>query len=231
MRIDKYLAHASEYSRSQIHSLVKKGRVQINGITVTKVVNIDPDVDKVYIVQNLIKYELYSVYLFNKPAGYICANFDANEPTIFDILNLDPNKYFSVGRLDKDTEGLLLITNNGKWSNWVLKPKNHVPKQYYVEVDFEFNEKILSWNDPIPISGHVVKDYEFKFLTSKTCLLTIYEGKFHQVKQMLKFFGYNVTYLKRISFGDLMLPNDLALGEKIKLENDQIKKLKNFFDF
>ncbi|AIA29281.1 16S rRNA uridine-516 pseudouridylate synthase [Mycoplasmopsis californica HAZ160_1] len=227
IRIDRYLANATQYSRSQIHSLIKQKRVKINENTVKKIINIDLEIDQIFLDDKLVFYEEFSYFLLNKPAGFVCANIDNIHKTIFDLIDLDRNVFFSVGRLDKDTEGVLIITNDGKWANWVLKPKNHVPKVYKVIVDKDFDERIRTYREPIEIEGYSVKKYKFEFSDStRECLLTIFEGKFHQVKQMMRYFGYKVVYLQRIKFGNLVLPENLAKGEYIKLSNEEIEQLK-----
>nr|WP_237022759.1 pseudouridine synthase [Mycoplasma miroungigenitalium] len=200
--------------------------ISVNGQIINKIVNIDPFKDNVKVCDSKIKYEKHHYYMFNKPSGYLCANSDFRSKTIFDLIDLKPTQYFSVGRLDKDTEGLLILTDDGKWANWVLKPQNHIPKTYFLEIDKEFDENILNHSGPIKIDGYEVTKYDFKFLNNKQCELTIYEGKYHQVKQMLNYFGFNVVYLKRIKFGDLELSKNLKSGSLIEINTDQKTLLK-----
>ncbi|MBU4690025.1 pseudouridine synthase [Mycoplasma zalophidermidis] len=226
IRLEKFICHSTQYSRKDIVRLLKKGMITVNGKIINKIVKVDPVKDIIKVCDNEIKYEKYHYYMFNKPSGYLCANSDFRAKTIFDLFDLKPTQYFSVGRLDKDTEGLLIITNDGKWTNWILKPQNHIPKTYFLEIDKDFDEKIRKHSDSIKIDGYEVTEYDFKFLNNRQCELTIYEGKYHQVKQMMSYFGFNVIYLKRIKFGDLELPNNLKLGSLIELNNHQKTLLK-----
>ncbi|QBF34427.1 rRNA pseudouridine synthase [Mycoplasmopsis phocirhinis] len=225
-RIEKIIAHNTSYTRSQILKMIRKGNIQVNGIKIHKSILIESQKDFVLINDQPLKISKYHYYLFNKPAGYLSANSDKNDLTIFDLINLKPTQYFCVGRLDKDSEGLMIITDDGGWANWVLKPKNHIPKTYYVEVDKEFNDTIKRHSGDIKIQGYIVNKYKFKFITKNTCELTIYEGKYHQVKQMLNYFGYTVTYLKRISFGSVTLPDDLAKGQIREVDFSTISSFK-----
>ncbi|MCS4536841.1 pseudouridine synthase [Mycoplasma sp. CSL7475-4] len=225
-RIEKIIARSTQFSRAQITKMIRKGDIAVNGTKILKSIQVDIENDAISIKNQPITLTKYHYYLFNKPAGYLSANNDKNQQTIFDLIDLKKNQYFCVGRLDKDTEGLLIITDDGSWSNWVLKPQNHVPKTYHVEVDKDFDDHIKNYTGDIKIQNHVVKDYKFNFIAKNICQLTIYEGKFHQVKQMLSFFGYQVTYLKRISFGSINLPLDLKKGELRQIDESIINSLK-----
>lgn len=226
IRIEKYIADITALTRKQVKQKISKNCVKVNGEILKKSVKVDPEKDKILLDDALLKYEKYQYFMFNKPAGFVCANFDKTDSTIFDISGLERNKYFSFGRLDKDTEGLLIISNDGKLCHDLLSPKNKIPKKYFVKVDKDFGSKILNHKDPIHLSDCVIKDYVFDFVDDRTCFLTIYEGKFHQIKKMMSYFGLNVIYLKRISFGKLSLDFDLKPGEIKKLSLEEVELLK-----
>ncbi|MCV3734540.1 rRNA pseudouridine synthase [Ureaplasma miroungigenitalium] len=214
MRIDKLVANALNCSRKDAHLFIRQKRILVNQqpVKISQLIKLTEDV--VTFDQEIINYKEFYYYMFNKPHGYLTANYDKNSPVIFDLITeLDRNKYFAVGRLDKDTEGLLIITNDGEFAHKMSHPRQHIPKKYYLEVDNDFNAAIIQHKGPIPIENYIVQDYSFNFLTPRSAELTIYEGKFHQVKQMLTFFGYKVVFLKRISFGKINLPDDLLKGQ------------------
>ncbi|AZG68411.1 rRNA pseudouridine synthase [Mycoplasma struthionis] len=228
IRIEKVIASLYPYTRAEIKDLIKKGLIKVNNEIIKKPINIDTEKDLVYFDNELIKYKEFYYYMFNKPAGYICANYDKYESTIFDILDLDNRQYFAYGRLDKDTEGLLIISNDGKLGHYLLSPKHKVAKKYYLKVNKEFTENIKTYTKPIKIGeDEFIKDYQFEFIDDFSAYLTIYEGKFHQVKRMLEFFNYEVIYLKRLSFGNLVLDKKLKLGEIRELNQDEIEILKS----
>ncbi|BAW18452.1 16S rRNA pseudouridylate synthase [Mycoplasmopsis bovigenitalium] len=225
MRIEKYLSSIINKSRSEIKKDIKDGKISVNGTLIFKSINVDIEKEKVFYDGKIVEFQEHRYFLLNKPAGYICANYDPKHKTIFDLIDLNPNKYFSVGRLDKDTEGLLIITNDGEFSNSVLKPSKHVAKKYYIEVDKNIDFDIEKYNLPINIGDFVVKKYLFEYIGENKCFLTIYEGKFHQVKRMMKHFNLNVIYLKRIEFGNLLLPENLKIGEWKEINKNDIKKI------
>ncbi|MCV3754057.1 pseudouridine synthase [Ureaplasma zalophigenitalium] len=214
LRLDKFLTDSLDYSRKTVRQLIRQGRICVNNKIIRSNEYIDPTCDIITLDNQVVSYQKFRYFLLNKPQGYITANHDSYNKVIFDLLpDLDRNKYFAVGRLDKDTEGLLIITNDGLFAHKMLHPRSRIAKTYYLEVHADFNDYIKNYSGPIRISGYVVHDYQFNFLSARSAELTIYEGKFHQVKKMLKFFDYQVTFLKRIAFGKLYLPDDLKKGE------------------
>ncbi|VEU75099.1 16S rRNA pseudouridine synthase [Mycoplasmopsis maculosa] len=224
IRVEKYISDILEYSRSDIKKLISKKRLKVNEKIVEKGYKIDPYLDKVYIDNKEIKYEKFRYYMFNKPSGFVCANKDDNEAVVFDILNLNKDKYFTFGRLDKDTEGLLIISNDGQMSHKLLSPKNHVPKKYFVKTDKPFPNELINFKDSFIFSdGTKIDKYKFEFIDNKSCYLTIYEGKFHQIKKMMGVFNLGVIYLKRVMFGKLSLDPNLKLGEIRQLSEEEIK--------
>ncbi|MCE6061812.1 rRNA pseudouridine synthase [Mycoplasmopsis agalactiae] len=228
IRIEKYIADLTNLSRNEVKNKLKKKAIKVNGVILTKLIKIDPEKDVVELDNGILKYEKFQYYMFNKPANFICANSDSEEATIFDIVGLPAEKFFSFGRLDKDTEGLLILSNDGQMCHRLLSPKNHVPKKYYVKVDRKIDSEILLNNSPIKINDDfVVSKYILELIDDKSCFLTIYEGKFHQIKRMFGALGFSVLYLKRVEFGKLKLDNNLKLGQVRKLSEDEVKLLES----
>lgn len=230
IRLDKYLADMGIGTRSTVKAEIKKGKISINGM-VCKDSNfkIDSETDKVYYEGSLITYEQYEYFMLNKPAGVISASSDKNEKTVVDLITEKKKKdLFPIGRLDKDTEGLLIISNDGELSHNLLSPKKHVDKTYYVELDSPLSDSKAS-----EVCQGVYIEKNVKSLPAKLerisddrVYLTIHEGKFHQVKKMFHAVGCEVTYLKRISMGSLKLDENLKQGEYRLLSADEINALK-----
>ena len=163
--------------------------------------------------------------MMNKPKGYVCANIDKINPTVFDLIKIEDYKkdLFTYGRLDKDTEGLLIISNDGKLAHELLSPKHHVEKKYYVEFDGIINNnKISKLENGILIDGELTKKAKLEKINENSAYITIVEGKFHQVKKMFASVELEVTYLKRIQFGKLFLDENLKLGEYRRLNEKEI---------
>ena len=223
MRLDKYLTEMSVGSRSSVKKIIKSGRVYVDGKEVVKPeTKIDENASQVMVDGSEICYNKYEYYMLNKPKGCISATNDREHKTVIDIIKSSNKKgLFPVGRLDIDTEGLLLITNNGELAHKLLSPKKHVEKKYYVEV-----QGILDENDAklvLPAKMSNINTDEQNGVSS--CFLTIHEGKFHQVKRMMKKLGKSVTYLKRVSMGSLVLDENLKTGEYRELTKSEIDKI------
>ena len=232
MRLDKFLCENNLGSRSQVKEWIKKGLVQVND-TIVKMpeYKVCEETDRVLCQGQEVYYQRFTYYMLNKPAGVVTAHQDNLYPTVMELLKDEKCKDLSpVGRLDKDTEGLLLITNDGGLAHQLLAPKSHVPKTYYVELRDEFNEeqkkKLEEGVDigekkpcrPAEVDLH-------KNMGRKAIFLTIHEGKFHQVKRMLQVVGNEVTYLKRMKFGSLRLDETLKPGEYRLLAEREIEAL------
>lgn len=235
LRIDKYLADMGIGTRTEIKAYIKKDMIAINGRTVkSPSEKADTITDNVMFNGCEIPYLQYEYFILNKPAGVISASEDTRQKTVIDLIeDRRRDDLFPVGRLDKDTEGLLLITNDGMLAHNLLSPKKHVDKTYYVETEGCLNEEHVA----IFAEGFDV-DGEFHTLPAKlkilSCdegitksLLTIKEGKFHQVKRMMAAVDNEVTYLKRLSMGPLTLPDDLSVGEYRRLTIEEINMLKD----
>ncbi len=233
MRIDKYLANTLNYSRSEIKALMKKGKVSVNGEVIKDSGFNVKDEDKVTFGGKEISYTKYRYFVLNKPQGVVSATIDNFDKTVIDLLDESTKKLslFPVGRLDKDTEGLLILTNDGEFAHNSLSPKKHVDKKYYVHVDGPLGEEnIKAFFDGVVIDKTVkLKSAKLEIVESSEslskALITISEGKFHQVKKMFLTQGCQVVYLKRVSFGKLDLPEDLGLGDYRELTEDERNKI------
>lgn len=232
IRLDKFLADAGTGTRSEVKKFIQKGRVEINGETVRKPeTKLDPANDKVVLDGNVIgSGPEFVYYLLNKPAGYVTATEDRREKTVMDLIPGNRKGLFPVGRLDKDTEGLLLITDDGQLGHQLLSPKKHVWKTYYARIEGilvenaeEQVEKGLDIGDEkLTLPAKLERLSENKEDRTSEILLTIHEGRFHQVKRMTEALGGRVVYLKRLSMGRLKLPENLQCGAYIELEKSDI---------
>lgn len=235
IRIDKFLSNMGVGSRSDVKKYLKNKRVKVNGEYITSnnvIINTDDDVsfDEIKIV-----YKEFIYLMMNKPQDVISATEDRLSTTVIDLLD-DYYKAFDifpVGRLDKDTEGLLILTNNGKLAHNMLSPKKHVMKQYYVEV-----ENVMRESDIKAFYNGITLDDEYKCMSakleilpetgSKSAYVYIKEGKFHQVKRMFEAVGNKVVYLKRIKMGTIELDELLEPGEYKELNEKEMKLIENY---
>ena len=215
MRLDKLLCLNAIGSRKIVKIFIKTNQVKVNGHVITdETYQVKLDKDVVYFKDFLINSNEYIYIMMNKKAGYVCANHDKVHLTVFELLNFKRNDLFTVGRLDLDTEGLLLITNDGSLAHKITSPKMDIVKTYYLEyigdlpIDYE---EILKKG--IHFKDFTTKPAFFKPLDKNSGTIEISEGKFHQVKKMINFLGCEVTYLKRIKIGNLMLDPKLKKGE------------------
>jgi len=234
IRLDKYLADMQLGTRSQVKEYIRKGRISVNNnIIMSPNDKVDTKVDIILFDGRNISYEDFEYYMLNKPAGVLSATRDKHAETVLDIIDGFTRKdLFPVGRLDKDTEGLLLITNDGMLAHNLLSPKKHVDKTYFAKI----NGKVLPRHILEFAAGIYIED-DIKTLPAKLKILesglfseielTIHEGKFHQVKKMFEKINTEVTYLKRISMGTLVLDEDLEPGEYRKLTELEINELKS----
>ena len=244
VRLDKFLADSGIGTRAEVKKLIQKGMVQINGEKAKKPEQkVDPQTDAVeFAGERLGARAEFVYYLLHKPAGYVSATEDTREKTVLELIPKDGRrKLFPVGRLDKDTEGLLLITDDGLLAHQLLSPKKHVDKTYFAvtegKVVPEDIEKIQAGVDigdeelTLPGRLEILKTWEESGAWHSEILLTIHEGRFHQVKRMMEALGKNVTYLKRISMGPLTLPKDLPRGEARELTKAELEALKGGHSF
>ena len=233
VRLDKYLADMRMGTRSEVKKYIRKGRVQVDGIIVKESdLKLDFTNSEVLFDNMKVEYETFEYYMLNKPAGVVSATSDNYNKTVVELITDAKNKdLFPVGRLDKDTEGLLLITNDGDLAHRLLSPKKHVSKIYYAQVDglltqaevtlfaqgIELNEEFTT----LPARLDIIEAGEIS-----TAKVTIFEGKFHQIKRMFESVGKDVFYLKRLSMGKLILDETLAPGEFRRLTKEELASIK-----
>ena len=229
MRLDKFISDAAAFSRREIKQLVSRGAVSVNGTTVSRADVPVNEADEVCVNGQLLRYRKYVYLMLNKPQGYVSATEDKHDPVVVDLVpeELKHFRVFPVGRLDKDTEGLLLLTNDGQLDHALTSPKNKVVKRYYAELDR-------------PADAADVEAFragmEFQDFTARPAVLEITgdprkvyveisEGKFHQVKRMCQRVGKEVTFLKRVKIGPLALDEMLKPGEARELTADELQLL------
>ncbi len=234
MRIDKLIGNSTSWGRKEIKQFIKKGLVSVNGKVIgDSGFHVDEENDIITLSGERIVYSRYAYLMLNKPSGYISATFDKHYPVVTDLM---PDEFshidlFPVGRLDIDTHGLLLLTNNGDLAHRLLSPKSHIPKTYFVR-----SLKPVKQSDIQVFKNGITLDSDFTTLPAVLCPskdnpneseVTIYEGKFHQVKRMFEAIDNEVVYLKRLSMGRLSLDVSLAEGECRPLTEYEIEALMN----
>ena len=236
-RIDKILSNLGYGTRKDLKKIVKNGMVQVNGITIKdSAMKVDPEKDKIVINGEEILYREFIYLMMNKPAGVVSATFDNKDETVIDLLEVEHQVFepFPVGRLDKDTVGLLLLTNDGDLNHRLISPKWKVDKVYFAKINQKVTEEdIEKFKHGITLDdGYRCKEAILEIQKASEegseIVLTIQEGKFHQVKRMFEAVGKKVTYLKRIEFGTLPLDEDLEEGEYRELTEEEIAILKGF---
>ena len=239
MRLDKFLANSGIGTRKEVKELLKKRLIKVNDeIVKDGKIHVDENEDTVKYKDEIISYKKFVYIMLNKPNGVISATEDKVHKTVIDLLGDEYRTFevFPVGRLDIDTEGLLLLTNDGVLSHNLLSPNKHVDKKYYVEL-----EKLLTKMDidklekGVELKNFTTKDAKVEIIENGEdsdkirVYITISEGKFHQVKRMFKAVGNEVKYLKRVKIGTLSLDENLKLGEYRELTEDELTKLKENF--
>lgn len=232
-RIDKILSNLGYGSRKDIKKIIKKGFISIDGeITKDSSIKVDPYKSIIRVEDKIVKYREKIYIMMNKPSGVVSSTDDPLSETVIDLIS---NEYkifnpFPVGRLDKDTEGLLILSNDGILAHSILSPKKHVNKTYYVEVLGKVTQEDINiFSDGVFIDDYKTMPAEMYIIESDSVSkvnLTIKEGKFHQVKRMFKAVNKEVTYLKRISMGNLKLDENLKLGQYREITEDEIELLK-----
>lgn len=228
MRLDKLLAHAGYGTRKEVKELIKDKRVSVNGCTNVKdKTQVDEFHDEICVDDITLTYEKNHFVMLHKPAGVITATSDTVHETVMDCIDeFIGTDMFPVGRLDIDTEGLVLICNDGKLAHQLLSPKHHVDKTYEVHIKHPLTEKdIATLEHGMDLGDFTTKRAKVTVIEDLILHLTIQEGKFHQVKRMLEGVDNCVMYLKRISFGPLVLDEALAPGEWRYLDEDEVSAL------
>ena len=239
MRLDKYLGNSGVGTRKEIKEFLKKRKIKVNDkIVIDGSIKIKEYEDVIKFEDNIVEYKPFVYIMLNKPSGVISATEDKRHKTVIDILENNYKTYniFPIGRLDIDTEGLLLLTNDGQLSHNLLSPNKHVDKKYYVELKTEITaEMIEKLENGIELEENfitknakieVIKDEKNIEKDLKKVFITITEGKFHQVKRMFKAVNNEVLYLKRVQMGNLKLDKKLSLGEYRELTENELRNLK-----
>ncbi|WZL71825.1 pseudouridine synthase [Clostridiaceae bacterium 35-E11] len=233
-RIDKVLSNMGYGTRREIKNMIKKGRVRIGGgVIKDNGIHVNPYEDQIEVDGKQLSYKEVIYIMMNKPQGVISASFDPKVDTVVTLLDQKDQIFhpFPVGRLDKDTEGLLILTNDGKLAHELLSPKKHVPKTYFARIDGKVEtEDIIRFHEGVVLDdGYKTMPAQLKIIESgeiSEIELTIYEGKFHQVKRMFQSVGKKVIYLKRIKMGNLSLDPLLRTGEYREVTQEELKALK-----
>lgn len=228
MRLDKLLAHLNYGSRKEVKEFIRNGYVSVDGEIITDDdFKVDENSSEIIFMDNKVNYEDKIYLILNKPSGYVSATID-NEPTVIDLIkDYNHRDLFPVGRLDKDTTGLLLITNDGALAHKLLSPKKHVEKKYELTFTGIFKEEYhKAFEKGITLDdGYVCLPAKFELIEKNFGRITITEGKYHQVKRMMQALGLEVLTLKRISFGLLELPKNLKEGSYRKLTKEELEAL------
>ena len=232
MRLDKFLAEMGAGSRAEVKKQIRWGKVTVDGKTIRKPeYKLDETGAEVSYKGVPVSYQKQEYYMLNKPAGVVSATRDSKEKTVLDLIESKKRKdLFPVGRLDKDTEGLLLITNDGELAHRLLSPKKHVDKVYFAKVAGAVTEEdVVRFSEGIGLDhDEVAKPAGLEILTSgeiSEIRLTIQEGKYHQVKRMFQAVGKEVLYLKRLSMGSLVLDETLEPGQYRPLKEEELDTL------
>lgn len=236
-RLDQIVSQAGQISRSDAKKMIRQKRVAIDGHPINDpTCKADPEAVTITLDGLALHWREWVYLMMNKPSGLVCATTDSKDPTVCGLLRPE-HAYFvpaPVGRLDKDTEGLVLLTNDGTLAHRVISPKSHVPKTYYAQIAGAMPPELpKTFQDGVTLDdGYRTLPAELEIIRQGgdgwdfAVLLTIYEGKFHQVKRMFAASGLLVTYLKRLSIGPLELDATLALGEYRELTEEEVTNLK-----
>lgn len=230
MRLDKILAHMGYGSRKDVRSLIRKGHVSVNSkITRNNGLQVNAEQDVIEVNGEIVHYRKHIYIMLNKPQGVISATEDARDQTVIDLLpaNLQHFEPFPVGRLDKDTEGLLLLTNDGQLAHHLTSPRRGIEKTYYAKISGEVTDAdVKAFQCGVTLDdGYVTKPGQLSILKSDNISeieLTITEGKYHQVKRMFLAVNHEVIYLKRIRMGDIELDDQLELGSFRELNDEEL---------
>ncbi len=228
MRLDKYFSSQKILSRSECSEYLKKGRIAVNGEIVKKGdLKIDPEKDEITLDEKPIKYEKYVYILLNKPFGVVSSTEDGRDKTVIDLLpeSLQKRNLFPCGRLDKDTVGLVVITDDGESAHAALSPKRHVEKEYYFETADEYDEedrKAIE-NGLTLRDGYTTKPCKIERKSEKSGVITLTEGKYHEIKRLFGARSNKITFLRRDSFAGIRI-GDLASGEWRYMTDEEVKK-------
>ena len=228
-RLDKVISNQIGYSRKEVKDLVKQKRITINGdIALKSDVKVDVLVDKIFVDGEEISFKKFVYLMLNKPKGYVSATEDKNMPT---VLELVPDEYlhrdlFPAGRLDRDTTGLMLITDDGEFAHNILSPKKHVKKTYNVTIDIPMTEEMVNgFKNGVNLIDGECKEAELTITGEYTGVVVLTEGRYHQIKRMFGCYGAKVIELNRICIGNLYIPKELKLGQVREATYIELQKI------
>lgn len=232
MRLDKFVSDAVALTRSESRKAIKGGRITVDGKATKDIACRVSEENTVLLDGKEIFYKEFVYIMLNKPQGYVSATEDKKQKTVLDLIDSSFSRYglFPVGRLDIDTEGFLLLTNDGEMAHNLLAPNKKVGKTYFLRLDKDITEEeLLMLEKGVDIGDCITKEAKAKRISSNELELTITEGKFHQIKRMAKAVGNDVVYLKRLSYGDLYLDEMLENGEYRTLFDNEVQYLCNVY--
>ncbi|NLY36360.1 MAG: rRNA pseudouridine synthase [Tissierellia bacterium] len=228
-RIDKIIASQGKYSRSEVKKLIDKNKVKVDGQVVqSSGVKVDPSKSKITLNDLDIAYKEFVYLMLNKPKGYVSARVDKDHPTVLDLVpeELLGRNLFPAGRLDRDTRGLVIITDDGLLAHNILSPKKHVEKIYHVKIDIPLTEDmVLGFARGVELKDGICKEAFLEIIDEYTARVRLKEGRYHQIKRMFGCFAAKVIELQRISMGNLTLPEDLQEGSCRELSDEELRLL------
>ena len=235
IRIDKYLCDFGNLTRSEAKKAIASGRVMCNGSPLKDAAfKVDENTSVISLDGKELRFQKEIYLVMNKPAGYVTSRSEKEGKTVFELLNDFPQKNLEpIGRLDKDTEGILLFTTDGKMNHFLLSPKRHVPKTYFVETKYTISQEDIDLlKEGVFLDGDEKKTLPCKAekIDDTHLYLTLTEGRFHQVKRMLQAVSNEVVYLRRDSFGEIRLSENFLLGTVRELKENEIDELKKTYE-
>ena len=230
-RLDKIIGSQTSYSRKDVKELIRKKRIKVNDEIVLKSdIKIDPNNDIISVDNKVLIIKKYVYLMLNKPKGYVSATEDKNDKTVLDLV---PEEYrhrdlFPAGRLDKDTTGLMIITDDGTFAHNILSPGKHISKTYNVTIDIPMTEEMVQgFKDGVQLIDGECKTASLEITGQYTGIVILTEGRYHQIKRMFGCYKAKVIELERIAMGNFYLPEDLAQGECREFTEEELKKVRN----
>lgn len=229
-RLDKIVSNQTGYSRKEVKELVRNKRIMVNDVIVSKSdIKVDPINDLISLDGENINVKKKVYLMLNKPKGYVSATEDKELPTVLELVPIEYSHrdLFPAGRLDRDTTGLMLITDDGEFAHNILSPKKHIKKTYNVTIDIPMTEEMVSgFKNGVNLIDGECKSAGLEITGQYTGVVTLVEGRYHQIKRMFGCFGAKVVELERIGMGNFFLPSDLELGECREFTEEELKRVK-----
>jgi len=229
-RLDKVISNQTGYSRKEVKELLKQKRIKVNDNSNCKPeMKVDSTKDKIEIDNQYLEIQKHVYLILNKPKGYVSATEDRNDQTVLDLISEEyrHRNLFPAGRLDKDTTGMMVITDDGEFAHDILSPKKHVEKEYLVEIDIPLTEEMQEgFLKGVLLNDGICKASTLEIIDTYTAKVTLTEGRYHQIKRMFGMYKAKVIELKRIRMGKLYLPENLEEGQFRELQIEEIEKIK-----